>query len=871
MWHSGLLVTAFVAGLRLLGAETVTNLALLGSDYPRVFFFRSAESGSVRKDMTYERWESEFNRLMGIMGKCLDEEVVGREALNPEWFTRFKRDNPKQAVLLHFNGNARDPRHVSEKYFPGHWIYREATKIVADVPTEAGESVISVADAGDFRTEAGRYRTSNDDIALLGLTADGKHDWARCEQVQLVSVDRQARTIRVKRGCYGTKPLAFKAGEACAAAHAVEGPWGKTNHLLWFYNFATHCPKDAAGKTCSDRLVDDLGVWLGKGGKLEAFDGLEFDVMHNNTRGDTDGDGAADDGVIGGVNRYGIGMVAFARQLRERLGPNRIIQGDGALGAGGIDSQRAFGILNGIESEGWPNLDDWAFDDWSGGLNRHAFWLANAYPPAFSYINHKWVEPVEGKPGEHKDAEVPFARHRLAFAAALFTDSVITYALQPPRDEKGRIGVWDEFVCGTENRIGWLGKPLGPTVRLASAAPDRLSAPSGDKLAQRITGAVSARATKQGVVVTSNDPSAKELVFSIRDVPVTGADLTVFATIQCESRQGYPVEMARFSELEVSGGAASLMAHGADATGMALRGRAETLISAESGARVVFQPNVKIGESRLPAYSVHPPYKAVKGYVYWCRDVDVPRDSELRFSLGMSEKAPLRSDGVWYSVHAAELSDGTAGAFKQVFAESTQAHAWLPRSVPLAPWTGKRIRLKFVADCGPNDNATTDQGFWGDVKLARTGVPEAEVTPPRSRMTWANGKPFEASFYFRDIRSKRVDLTFRIEGSEPVTLRALTAHAAPDAQARLFQHGLVLANPSHAPYTFDLAKLAPGRSYRRFRATPQQDTLVNSGEPVGASLTLGPLEGLFAMGADRALPPRFSEETTVRSRSQHTE
>lgn len=144
------------------------DLTVLGPDYPRVFFFRSAESAPYRKGMTYERWEGEYGRLMGIMGKCLDEEVLGREALNPEWFTRFKRDNPRQAVLLHCNGNARDPLYATERYAPGHWIYRAATPIVADVPAEAGETVIRVKDAGDFHAEAGRYRTSKDDLAFFG-------------------------------------------------------------------------------------------------------------------------------------------------------------------------------------------------------------------------------------------------------------------------------------------------------------------------------------------------------------------------------------------------------------------------------------------------------------------------------------------------------------------------------------------------------------------------------------------------------------------------------------------------------------------------------------------------------------------------------
>jgi hypothetical protein len=244
--------------LALLAAPGRAELDLLGPNYPRVFFFRSCEGGPSRPGLTYAAWSADYSRLWGIIGKCLDEEVVGREARNPEWFTRFKRDHPQQVVLLHFNGNARDPRYQTANYFPGHWIYRRAVRIVADVPAAEGESVVQVDDAGDFQVDGGRYRATNDDLALFGIAPDGKHDWTHCEQVQLLAVDRAARTIRVKRGCYGTRPLAFAAGRSRAAAHQVEGPWGKANHLLWYYNFATHCPRDAAGKTCADRLVDNL-------------------------------------------------------------------------------------------------------------------------------------------------------------------------------------------------------------------------------------------------------------------------------------------------------------------------------------------------------------------------------------------------------------------------------------------------------------------------------------------------------------------------------------------------------------------------------------------------------------------------------------
>jgi hypothetical protein len=44
--------------------------------------------------------------------------------------------------------------------------------------------------------------------------------------------------------------------------------------------------------------------------------------------------------------------------------------------------------------------------------------------------------------------------------------------------------------------------------------------------------------------------------------------------------------------------------------------------------------------------------------------------------------------------------------------------------------------------------------------------------------------------------------------------------------------------------------LFPGRSFRRFQATANQDTAVNNGQPAGASITLGGLDGVFLVSED---------------------
>lgn len=831
------------------------KLRVIDGNYPRAFFFRSCEGASSREGAVWGDWEDEYSRLMGIMGKCLDEEVLGREANNPAWFSKFKEKNPEQVVLLHFNGNARDPRHGIEKYFPGHWIYRTAVKIGADVLAEQGESEIKVESVNEFKVNSGRYRTSNDDIALFRVTPDGRHDWNYCEQVQLIAVDPKKNTIRVKRGCYGTKPLAFKAGASRAAAHAVEGPWGYRNNIMWFYNFSSRSPLDAEGLSCADRLVEELTAWFGTGGKLEKFDGLEFDVLHHVTCGDTTGDGVMDNGVIDGINAYGIGVYRFAQQLRRHLGPDTIIQADGALGQGGERSQRANDFFNGIESEGWPNLGDWDFDDWSGGINRHNFWQANAFRPAFSYINHKWVQGVPGQPGKHVNPEVPFSRHRLAFAGAQFTDAVLTYAFAPLHVKGQPINIWDELNCGMANRLGWLGKPQAETICLARESSDLLHGagrPAGEELAAKITGAVAVKITDNGLLISASDPAEDSLVFSIQDitVPAESSDLTVFAMLSAHARKGYPDAMSRFAQVGVTGGSVDLMDGDGRAItcGQCLRGSHEQALDTTTGASLKFQRAVTIAGKTMAAFTLHPPYKQKKGYLWWSRDVTLPiRDQDLRFYLGMSEKAPAMSDGIWYRIFVAEVIDQKAQEYQQVFEQATKAHEWIPGTVPLKTWSGKQIRIKFVADCGPNDNATTDQGYWGGVRLVQSGISDSQITELKSHMSWLNRRPFEASFYFKKIRSDKVDLTIIVEGSEPVLLKSITAHAAVDARYRIFEHGVVLGNPSQEPYVFDLSKIAGERTLRRIMATPTQDRKANNGKIVGEKITLGPLDGLFLM------------------------
>ena len=805
-------------------AADPANLPVVSGGYPRVFFFRAAEGAASNQRVTYERWHRDFSRLMGIQGKALDEEIPGRSLRNIDFFTRMKHDNPEQLVLLHYNGNARDPRYELDDFFAGHFLYHNGAWILADVPAEEGETDIRVSDPSLFRTEMGRYRTSNDDIGLCRLDAQGRPDWHRSEQVQLVSIDRENKTIRVRRGCYGSKPMALPAG-SYAAAHVTEGPWGGKSNILWYYNYSTVCPRDKQGRTCSDVHAMVLAKKFLPGGELEAFDGLEFDVLHHELGGggklgvDCDGDGKIDNGVFDGRNEYGIGVVEFCRDLRRRMGHHRLILADGFT----THNQRAFWILNGIESEGWPALNDWEIEDWSGGLNRHFYWAENGAPPIWNYINHKFTTAGE-KPGQRVNPEVPFKIHRLVFAAAMFTDSAICYSFTPKAQKGELIGIWDEFWKGEEQQLGWLGQPLGPTVRLAEKTPNRLKENGLANVARAVDGDLT--------------------TFRLTGVPCDGPDLFVSIRAAGTTRAHQPPEIARRMWVGIAPAEGQLVRADLPESRLCIRGGEEIPLDGETGAAFAWTGTTKLGDGSRRAYRVHPPYRNGVGYTAWWRDATVPPEGRLEFSTGMGEKSPQRSDGVWFRVLVAPLDDDRCGPFQQVFEHNQKAFEWQDHEVSLADWAGKRVRLKFVADCGPHDNAITDHAYWGEAVLAGLEG-TAGWTDPIRHMTWVGNRPFTSGFYFKNVRSKTLDLELTVEGPEPVQIDSIAAYTAPDAMCRLFEGGLVLANPSPRPYTFNLAELAPGKTFRRLKGTEFQDPVANNGKPVGKTVTLEPQEGLF--------------------------
>ena len=169
---------------------------------------------------------------------------------------------------------------------------------------------------------------------------------------------------------------------------------------------------------------------------------------------------------------------------------------------------------------------------------------------------------------------------------------------------------------------------------------------------------------------------------------------------------------------------------------------------------------------------------------------------------------------------------------------------WVKHCLSLQEWSGRRVRLRFISDCGTKGNSTTDHSYWGDAVVLGAGGREA-LTGPERHMTWLGQRSFASGFYFPEVRSKTVDLEWIVEGPQAVWIESLKVYAQADIMVREFDHGIVIANPSPRSCQIDVARRWPEASLRRLSGSPRQDPKTNDGQPVTGKVELGPLDALF--------------------------
>lgn len=146
--------------------------------------------------------------------------------------------------------------------------------------------------------------------------------------------------------------------------------------------------------------------------------------------------------------------------------------------------------------------------------------------------------------------------------------------------------------------------------------------------------------------------------------------------------------------------------------GQAFRGGEESPGNSQTGASFIWTSITSGGVTKQGIFA-HPPYVGGVGYTFGVTPpIAIPNEPcDLRAFIGIKDGGDV-SDGVLFKVLA--LDD--AGEHRLV-EEFWAKREWKEITADLSAFTGKKIRLKFVTDVGPNDNSIADWASWGEPRI----------------------------------------------------------------------------------------------------------------------------------------------------------
>lgn len=460
-------------GVGVLGLVATASVAA-GDLFPQVMAFRPSDGEVIKADSTgaYSEGPVSFDDFAGFSvvhdrraSFLLEVEAEYGEAVTTIWHRSWGSIGKQQLVADRSTLNDGSGFEV----YSAHWLFEEPGRLTE--PVRSGDE--------SLRVDAPAAFEDGDDVMVHYYDpAAAIHHWDRVEHLEVAQV--AGDQLHLQSATTLSWDLEGEL-EVWIAPHARIWPDIAGS---WAVNLSRASPSDGLGRVGWEMLVDYwVHIWdRDVGGEIDGLelDGARWRPDRGGTRGfpvDSDNDGEADYGYLGGIQEYGLGGVECVAALRSRL-DHRIVQCDSSVPSWGY---RDFEHVSGIEMENFPEAVG-RFEQFSTAFT-HLTQFVTHLPGGMSYGFTKEMTALFGcgDPtlyGINND-------FRIGLVSDLLVGMPHPYAAEnsrepslfPGDDKCFNLYHWDEYYGGDLGRWGWLGRPQSKALRdLGNLGPNLIPA-----------------------------------------------------------------------------------------------------------------------------------------------------------------------------------------------------------------------------------------------------------------------------------------------------------------------------------------------------------------------------------------------------------
>ena len=127
--------------------------------------------------------------------------------------------------------------------------------------------------------------------------------------------------------------------------------------------------------------------------------------------------------------------------------------------------------------------------------------------------------------------------------------------------------------------------------------------------------------------------------------------------------------------------------------------------------------NMTCGGVSKSAFFMHPPWlKGKTGCSYARIETTLPDEDEIIFQASLGKRdGTNRGDGIRFMVLVAEVGQPETLAGDVTHAD----HKWIPFTVDLSKWRGKKVVMRLVSDAGLAGDTQGDHAAWAELAICK--------------------------------------------------------------------------------------------------------------------------------------------------------